>query len=123
MVEKVKPAVGSVRVKTQSVAAQDRDLDDLPPGLRRFFREDGEQRQGPGRPQPRQGMSQGSGCFGSQDGYVVTNKHVVQNAVEGQLVTDGGKTLEAKVIGTDPRTDLALHMNKRRPESVPLTLA
>lgn len=108
MVEKVKPAVVSVRVKTQSVAAQDRDLDDLPPGLRRFFREYGEQGRGYGRPQPRQGMSQGSGFFVSQDGYVVTNNHVVQNAVEVQIVTDAGKTLEAKVIGTDPRTDLAL---------------
>ena len=109
MVEKVKPAVVSVRVKTQTVANEGgRDLDDLPPGLRRFFREYGEQGQGPGRPQPRQGMSQGSGFFVSQDGYVVTNNHVVQNAVEVQLVTDSGKTLEAKVIGTDPRTDLAL---------------
>ena len=109
MVEKVKPAVVSVRVKTQTVANEGgRDLEDLPPGLRRFFREYGEQGQGPGRPQPRQGMSQGSGFFVSQDGYVVTNNHVVQNAVEVQLVTDTGKTLEAKVIGTDPRTDLAL---------------
>jgi serine protease Do len=109
MVDKVKPAVVSVRVKTQTVASNDEDgqgsLDDLPPGLRRFF---GEQGQRGGRPQPRQGMAQGSGFFVSQDGYVVTNNHVVQNAVEVQLVTDDGKTLAAKVIGTDPRTDLAL---------------
>lgn len=115
IVEKVKPAVVSVRVKTQTVAAADEDgqgsLDDLPPGLRRFFRQDGQGGQdGPrqGRPQPRQGMAQGSGFFVSQDGYVVTNNHVVENAVEVQLVTDDGKTLEAKVVGTDPRTDLAL---------------
>lgn len=62
----------------------------------------------PSRPQPRQTMSQGSGFFVSQDGYVVTNNHVVENAVEVQLVTDTGKTLDAKVVGTDPRTDLAL---------------
>lgn len=53
-------------------------------------------------------LAQGSGFFISQDGYVVTNNHVVANAAEVQLVTDGGKTLSAKVIGTDPRTDLAL---------------
>ncbi len=53
-------------------------------------------------------MAQGSGFFVSQDGYVVTNNHVVENAVEVQLVTDAGKTLDAKVVGTDPRTDLAL---------------
>jgi serine protease Do len=108
LVDKVKPAVVSVRVKTQTVAAnEDQGLDDLPPQLRRFFRERGEGA-APSRPQPRQGMSQGSGFFVSQDGYVVTNNHVVENAVEVQLVTDSGKTLDAKVVGTDPRTDLAL---------------
>ncbi|MBN9450593.1 MAG: trypsin-like peptidase domain-containing protein [Bosea sp.] len=108
LVDKVKPAVVSVRVKTQVAADNDgQSLDDIPPQLRRFFREYGESR-GPNRPQPRQGMSQGSGFFVSQDGYVVTNNHVVENAVEVQLVTDTGKTLDAKVVGTDPRTDLAL---------------
>jgi len=108
LVEKVKPAVVSVRVKTQAASETgDQSLDDLPPQLRRFFRERGEGN-GPAKPQPRQGMAQGSGFFVSQDGYVVTNNHVVENAVEVQLVTDGGKTLDAKVVGTDPRTDLAL---------------
>ena len=108
LVEKVKPAVVSVRVKTQTAAAGDeQNLDDLPPQLRRFFRERGEGA-APSKPQPRQGMAQGSGFFVSQDGYVVTNNHVVENAVEVQLVTDSGKTLDAKVVGTDPRTDLAL---------------
>lgn len=113
MVDKVKPAVVSVRVKTHVVAAADDSeegmAEALPPGhpLERFFRRD-ERGGAPNRPQPRQGMSQGSGFFVSQDGYVVTNNHVVQNADEVQLVTDTGKTLAAKVIGTDPRTDLAL---------------
>ncbi|WP_422678280.1 Do family serine endopeptidase [Bosea beijingensis] len=107
LVEKVKPAVVSVRVKAQVASAGDESLDDIPPQLRRFFRERGEGAM-PNRPQPRQSMSQGSGFFVSQDGYVVTNNHVVENAVEVQLVTDTGKTLEAKVVGTDPRTDLAL---------------
>lgn len=108
LVDKVKPAVVSVRVKTQVAADNDgQSLDDIPPQLRRFFRERGEGAM-PNWPQPRQGMSQGSGFFVSQDGYVVTNNHVVENAVEVQLVTDTGKTLDAKVVGTDPRTDLAL---------------
>ncbi|MFJ5368463.1 Do family serine endopeptidase [Bosea sp. CER48] len=112
LVEKVKPAVVSVRVKTQVASENgEQSLDDLPPQLRRFFREFGENGR-PNRPpqqqQPRQGMAQGSGFFVSQDGYVVTNNHVVENAAEVQLVTDSGKTLEAKVVGTDPRTDLAL---------------
>lgn len=111
MVEKVKPAVVSVRVKQTIDAADDGQgsLDDLPPGLRRFFEQQQPPRaQRPSRPEPRQGMSQGSGFFISQDGYVVTNNHVVDKASEVQLVTDDGKTLNAKVIGTDPRTDLAL---------------
>lgn len=108
LVDKVKPAVVSVRVKTQAAGENgEQSLDDLPPQLRRFFRERGEGA-APNRPQPRQGMAQGSGFFVSQDGYVVTNNHVVENAAEVQLVTDTGKTLDAKVIGTDPRTDLAL---------------
>ncbi|TQI76307.1 serine protease Do [Bosea sp. AK1] len=107
LVDKVKPAVVSVRVKTQTAAAgDDQSLEDIPPQLRRFFRDQEGARQG--RPKPQVGMAQGSGFFVSQDGYVVTNNHVVENAVEVQLVTDAGKTLDAKVVGTDPRTDLAL---------------
>ena len=107
LVEKVKPAVVSVRVKTQTAATSDEpSLDDIPPQLRRFFRDQEGPRQG--KPKPQVGMAQGSGFFVSQDGYVVTNNHVVENAVEVQLVTDAGKTLDAKVVGTDPRTDLAL---------------
>jgi serine protease Do len=113
MVEKVKPAVVSVRVKQKIAGEMDDDqgsLDDLPPGLRRFFENQQGQQRGmrPERPKAPQAMSQGSGFFVSQDGYVVTNNHVVDKASEVQLVTDDGKTLNAKVIGTDPRTDLAL---------------
>jgi serine protease Do len=51
---------------------------------------------------------QGSGFFISADGYAVTNNHVVEKAESVQITTDDGKTHKAKVIGTDPRTDLAL---------------
>ena len=51
---------------------------------------------------------QGSGFFISGDGYAVTNNHVVDKAESVQVTTDDGKIHEAKVIGTDPRTDLAL---------------
>jgi serine protease Do len=51
---------------------------------------------------------QGSGFFISADGYAVTNNHVVQNAENVTVTTDDGKTYDAKVIGTDSRTDLAL---------------
>ena len=53
-------------------------------------------------------LGQGSGFFISADGYVVTNNHVVENAKTVTVTTDDGKTMDAKVIGTDPKTDLAL---------------
>ncbi len=52
----------------------------------------------------------GSGFFISGDGYVVTNNHVVANGTRFEVTTDSGKTYEAKVVGTDPQTDLALIM-------------
>ena len=59
----------------------------------------------PAAPMP---MAQGSGFFISADGYIVTNNHVVDHATEVTVTTSEGKTLTAKVIGTDPKTDLAL---------------
>ncbi len=53
-------------------------------------------------------MAQGSGFFISADGYVVTNNHVVEHGKVVTVTTEDGKVLEAKVIGTDPKTDLAL---------------
>ncbi len=50
----------------------------------------------------------GSGFFISPDGYAVTNNHVVDHAKTVQITTDDGATYKAKVIGTDPKTDLAL---------------
>ena len=120
VVEKSKPAVVSVRVKAKAANVDMRGegfegFGSLPPGhpLERFLRPEGGQGQRgmPGNRQrgerPMQ-QSQGSGFFISADGYVVTNNHVVEGAVEVSLVTDDGKTLTAKVIGTDPKTDLAL---------------
>ncbi len=53
-------------------------------------------------------MSLGSGFFISDDGYVVTNNHVVDNGSSFTVVLDDGTELPAKVIGTDDKTDLAL---------------
>jgi serine protease Do len=119
VVEKAKPAVVSVRVKAKVAAVdtrgEDSGVEGLPPGhpLERFFRRDGGEGQRGMQGNRQRGdrplaQSQGSGFFISGDGYVVTNNHVVEGAVEVTLVTDDGKTLTAKVIGTDPKTDLAL---------------
>lgn len=53
-------------------------------------------------------MGVGSGFFISSDGYAVTNNHVVENAETVQVETADGKSMDAKVVGTDPKTDLAV---------------
>ena len=55
-----------------------------------------------------QTTAQGSGFFISGDGYIVTNNHVVDHATEVMVTMSDGKTLDAKVIGADKKTDLAL---------------
>jgi serine protease Do len=132
VVDRVRPAVVSVKVKIESAGlngpgmteqGDDEDAPQgmprgLPPGIEKFFREFGQgqggqggQRFGQQQQHPRGhqfAQAQGSGFFISQDGYIVTNNHVVDHAVEVTVTMDDGKTLDAKVIGTDPKTDLAL---------------
>src|SRR6185437_14329637 len=108
IVEKVKPAVISVRVKVDGGTTGSAD-EEIPPGLRQFFRRFGMPDLPQGTPNGRHVvMGQGSGFFISADGYAVTNNHVVEKAESVQISTDDGKTHKAKVIGTDPRNDLAL---------------
>jgi serine protease Do len=117
VVEKVSPAVVSVRVKGAVQPAS--DSGDLPPGLEdlprdhplnRFFRDfrgdrrDGDQR----RQSPRRAQGQGSGFFISEDGYLVTNNHVIDDGDSFQVVLNDGTELDAKLIGKDARTDLAV---------------
>ena len=113
VVEKVKPAVISVRVKVENKAQMSGlEGEGLPPGLERFFRQFGQPDGQNGQRGPRGGRQfssgQGSGFFISADGYAVTNNHVVEKASTVQVKLDDGKTYDAKVIGTDPRSDLAL---------------
>ncbi|MFI5015099.1 MAG: Do family serine endopeptidase [Hyphomicrobiales bacterium] len=115
LVQKVKPAVISVKVKIidqnpQPMAfggsgGSDEPLPGLPPGLFGPFGQDGR----PGGQAPKRfGEALGSGFFISADGYAVTNNHVVEKAKTVSVTTDDGKTYPAKVIGTDPKTDVAL---------------
>src|SRR5438128_4676834 len=121
IVERVKPSVISVKININEKVAKDDSAnkdDDSPfqPGspMERFFRRfGGPDGLPPGlRGGPRGGRGpvtgQGSGFFISADGYAVTNNHVVDSADKVEVTTDDGKTYTAKVIGTDPRTDLAL---------------
>jgi len=65
---------------------------------------------GNGQPQTREKEFQGSGSgvIIRQDGYIVTNNHVVANASSVEVTMNNNKTYEAKVIGADPATDVAL---------------
>ena len=114
LVARVKPAVISVRVKidgdAESAAVSQRDgsgMNQDQPGspFDQFSRQFG-----PGGMPHRHHVitGEGSGFFISPDGYAVTNNHVVDHAKSVQVTADDGTIYTAKVIGTDPKTDLAL---------------
>jgi serine protease Do len=117
LIEKVKPAVISVRVKienddaTTGSGSRTEQFGDNE-GLQRFFRQfgmpDGRNFQMNPRGGRRTVTGQGSGFFISADGYAVTNFHVVDHAKTVQIQTDDGKTYTAKVVGADQKTDVAL---------------
>jgi len=111
IVDKVKPAVVSVRTKSDAPrTTSEDDSGDVPPNMERFFRRFfGDQIPGPNRiPRNRRTQGQGSGFFISADGFIVTNNHVIDKATTVEIQTDDLKTYKAEVVGTDPRTDLAL---------------
>jgi len=122
VVKTVKPAVISVRVKVAETSPEDLssrendhgDPEHRPPFFRRppfdrFFRDFGAPGSPDGgRPRPHLALAQGSGFFISSDGYAVTNSHVVSDSNSVEVQTDDDKTYKARVVGTDPKTDVAL---------------
>jgi serine protease Do len=107
LIARVKPAVVSVKVKIEHDGQSDSALGDLPPEIQQFLKRFGEQNGAPANPRSVI-VGEGSGFFISKDGYIVTNYHVVQNSKAVTVTMDNGKVLDAKVVGTDPKTDLAL---------------
>jgi serine protease Do len=95
----VTPAVVYIRT-TYSNKSQD----DQQSQLQQMFGDMFGQRMRPQGPQ----MASGSGVIISPDGYIVTNNHVVEKAEKIDIVTNDHQHFTAKVIGTDPNTDLAL---------------
>ncbi len=115
LVDRVMPAVVSVQVKFSNASAEGEDGQRAMPGLPDgpwgdFFKQFPQFRQGmPDQGQPRpEGMAQGSGFIITADGYAVTNNHVVKDADEVSVTLKDGEEYKAEVIGTDPKTDLAL---------------
>ncbi len=77
---------------------------ELPEGMPDFFRRFFEDRQGP----PRRAQAMGSGFIIDEDGLIITNNHVVENADEIVVILDDGTELDAEIVGRDSRTDIAV---------------
>ncbi|MHA1158565.1 MAG: trypsin-like peptidase domain-containing protein, partial [Alphaproteobacteria bacterium] len=114
VVEQVRPAVVSVRVRgiTADVAldGEGEQFFDFPPGsqMDRFFRQFRRQIPRDRVPRRRNPTSLGSGFVISEDGLVVTNNHVIDENESVVVILENGVEYDAVVIGTDDRTDLAL---------------
>src|SRR6202161_1664854 len=105
---RVTPAIVNVAVTSHNKAdADDQQQQEIPDDIQRFF--------GPGFGQGHHGRQQpqiehgiGSGVIISPDGYIVTNNHVIDGAVDIRVTMSNRKVLSAKLIGADPLTDLAV---------------
>jgi serine protease Do len=105
IVDKVAPAVVKIEV---TAVTRNTAMDGLPDSLRQFF---GNQFGGMLPPQsmgPRVEHGVGSGVVITKDGYILTNNHVVDGAKEVKVTLTDGRAFTAKVIGRDPKTDIAV---------------
>jgi serine protease Do len=115
LVETFMPAVVNVRVEGKPVAATaiDGPTQELPPEMREFFERffgspDNFRGPMPNPREPRMMQGAGSGFIISEDGKIVTNAHVVDQAETITVTLNDGTELDAKLIGLDTKTDLAL---------------
>jgi serine protease Do len=123
IVERVKPAVVSISVTNGGPKLAQGSKGGTPKGfnprdffpdlpddhpLNEFFKNLPKEFRGPPNPGQRPTLAQGSGFVISADGYVVTNNHVIDNASKIQVSFDKDNKYEAELVGTDPRTDIAL---------------
>src|SRR5688500_17381054 len=108
VVKKVAPSVVNVFTTINSKQATLPQMDQLPdhPFFRRFFGEPGEENSRRYRTPRQNGL--GSGVIVTKDGYILTNNHVVENADEIRIALKDGREFTAKVVGRDPKTDIAV---------------
>lgn len=102
--QKTTPGVVHIRPTIQRPEQPEMDefYENIPPEFRDFFRFE----QPPGQQQPQR--SSGSGVIISEDGYIVTNNHVIEGASEIEVILHDNRSYIAEVIGIDPSTDLGL---------------
>src|SRR5688572_4303709 len=120
LIKKVGPAVVTVSAsKTVRDSGMRSPLDD--PMLRRFFEDDEDQ---PRRmPRDRQEHGVGSGVIVTPDGYILSNNHVVEDAEEIKVrFSTGGPEYDAKLVGSDPPTDIAVIKINLTNSLTPITL-
>ncbi len=108
LAEKVSPAV--VNITTSTLVASGTGAQPMVPEgspFEEFFR-DFLDRRDQGQPRQRRAQALGSGFVISEDGFIVTNNHVIDGADEISVEFPDGKVLEAEVIGTDAEVDIAV---------------
>ncbi|MGY2292145.1 DegQ family serine endoprotease [Pseudomonas sp. SDO528_S397] len=113
LVEQASPAVVNIsttqKLPDRKVSNQQMpDLEGLPPMLREFFERGMPQQRSPRGGGQREAQSLGSGFIISPDGYILTNNHVIADADEILVRLADRSELKAKLVGTDPRSDVAL---------------
>ena len=102
LVARLLPTVVSITTTQGSGPANQRSAPEGSP-FREYFKEYFNKRRNRQR-----GSSVGSGFIVSADGYVVTNHHVINRATAVRVILDGGRQLDARVVGRDSRADLAV---------------
>jgi serine protease Do len=105
LADKISPAV--VNITTSAMVSAPTDgMPMVPEGspFEDFFDDFG----GPGPGGPQRSEALGSGFVISEDGYIVTNNHVIEGADEIEIEFFSGERMKAKLVGTDPKTDIAL---------------
>lgn len=99
----VTPAIANIRT-TQVIRVQESPFF-ADPLFRQFF---GDMFGQPGIPREQREHALGSGVILSDDGYIITNNHVIAKATEIEVMLSDRRTFKAKVIGADPRSDIAV---------------
>ena len=114
LVEKASPAVVNIstsRVATKSPAGNQLEMpgqEQLPDIFKYFFERQFPQQKPPQKGQAPKALSSGSGFLISADGYILTNHHVVKGADKIIVALSDRREMEAELVGSDPRSDLAL---------------